>query len=145
MTTELDNLLDATLDDIADLPSFQPFPVGAHRVLATFGQKEINGKGAITLDFKLIETVEYANPQDAETSPTKEGDASGTMFMLDNEYGAGNFKKCAAPFAEMVGSSGLRAIVEGVQDVECLVLTGLRSKKDDATVKYLDVKEITVL
>lgn len=145
MSNELDNLLDATLDDIADLPTFSPFPKGHHRVLATFGQKEINGKGAVTLDLKMLETIEYANPQDAETSPTKEGDTSNTMFMLDNEYGAGNFKRCAAPFAEMVGSSQLRAIVEGVVDVECVVLTSLRQDKNDKDKYYLDVKEIAVV
>lgn len=145
MSNELDNLLDATLDDIKDLPTFSPFPRGAHRVLATFGQKDINGKGAITLDFKMVETVEYANPQDAETSPTKEGDTSNTMFMLDNEYGAGNFKRCAAPFVEHVGEAGLRAIVEGVQDVECMIITGLRQDKNDKDKYYLDVKEISVL
>ena len=145
MSNELDNLLDATLDDIKDLPTFSPFPRGAHRVLATFGTKEINGAGCVTLDFKMIETIEYANPQDAETSPTKEGDTSNTMFMLDNEYGAGNFKRCAAPFAEMVGSSQLRAIVEGVVDVECVVLTSLRQDKNDKDKYYLDVKEIAVV
>lgn len=140
--SDLDNLLDSTLDDLEDLPSFAPFSAGAHKVLATFGTKEINGKSAVTLDFKMIESLELANPQD--TMP-KEGDSAGTMFMLDNEFGRGNLKKAAAPFAEMVGSSGLRAIVEGVQDVECVVITSLRKDKNDPDKKYLQIKEIQVV
>ena len=93
----------------------------------------------------MIETIEYADPQDAETSPTKEGDTSNTMFRLDSEYGAGNFKRCATPFAEVVGSSHLRAIVEGVQDVECVVITGLHQDKNDKDKYYLVVKEISVV
>lgn len=142
MSDSLDQLLDATLDDLDDLPSFQPFPAGAHKVLATFGTKEINGKSVVTLDFKMIESLELANTQD---EPPKEGDVANTMFMIDNEFGLGNLKKCAAPFTEMIGSSGLRDIVEGVKDVECVIVTGIRTDKSDPDKKYLNVKEIQVV
>jgi len=142
MSDALDQLLDSTLDDLDDLPSFQPFPRGAHRVLATFGTKEIGGKEVVTLDFKIIETMELANSQD---TAAKEGDSSGTIFMIDNEYGLGNLKKCAAHFAKMIGSSGLRAIVEGVKEVECVIVTGIRTDKNDPDKKYLDVKDIQVV
>ena len=36
----LDNLLDATLDDLEDLPEFTPFKPGAHKVTASFEEKE---------------------------------------------------------------------------------------------------------
>lgn len=137
--SELDNLLDATLDDLDDLPSFQPFPIGAHKCLATFGTKDINGKSAVTLDFKYVEVVELADPQDAEP---KAGDSSNTMFMIDNEYGLGNLKKCAMYFADYVGSRQLRAIIEGVEDVECILVSGLRQDKTDKDKFYLVVKEI---
>lgn len=142
MTDSLDQLLDATLDDLDDLPSFQPFAPGAHKVLATFGTKEINGKDAVTLDFKHLETLELANTQDTEP---KAGDTANTMFMIDNEFGLGNLKKCAAPFAEMVGSSSLRAIIEGVKEVECVLVSSVRVDKNDPDKKYLQVKEIQVV
>lgn len=143
MSNELDNLLDATLDDLADLPTFTPFPCGAHRVLATF--KRNDEMKAVILDLTMIETIEYANPQDGETSPTKEGDTSNAMYQLGNKWGAGNFKKAAKNFVEHVGESGLSAIVDGVENVECMVLTGLRKDKNDPEKFYLDIKEITVL
>ena len=140
--SNLDLLLDATLDDLQDLPSFKPFPIGAHRCLATFGTKEINGKAAVTLDFKYIECIELADPTD---EAPKEGDTSNTMFMLDNEFGQGNLKKCAAPFAAALNLTSLRDIVEQVQDIEVVVMTGLRTDKNDADKKYLQIKEIDVV
>lgn len=140
--SDLDNLLDATLDDIADLPSFAPFSAGAHRVSASFGTKEIGGKTAITLDFKMIETLELANPQDPMP---KAGDESNTMFIISNEYGLGNFKKCAAPFAAAMGFKNNREIVEGVKDVECILVSTIRVDKNDPDKQYLSVKELSVI
>ena len=143
--SELDNLLDSTLDDLEDLPSFQPFPVGAHKVLASFGMKDINGKSAVTLDFVLIETLELSDASVAEEDFPKAGDTANTMFMLDNEYGRGNLKKCAMPFGAALELSSIRDIVEGVKDVECILLSGLRKDKNDPDKFYLDVKEIQVV
>jgi hypothetical protein len=139
---DLDNLLDITLDDLEDLPSFEPFPAGAHQVLASFATKDINGKAAVELSLKLVETVEL---DDSTAKPPKAGDVSSTMFMLDNEYGRGNLKKCAAPFGEALQFSTIREIVEGVKEVECVVLTSVRVDKNDPDKKYLQVKEINVL
>lgn len=139
--SELDDLLDVTLDDLEDLPEFKPFAAGAHKVAATFEQKEINKKPAIELSFTLLETMELADPSD---EPSKPGDTSNTMFMLDNEYGRGNLKKCATPFGEALGFSSIREIIEGVKDVECVILTGIRVDKNDPDKRYLQVKEIHV-
>ena len=140
--SELDSLLDATLDDLEDLPSFQPFSPGAHKVTASFEEKEINGKAAIELNFIMLETLELADPQSAVPKP---GDVSNTMFMLDNEFGRGNLKKCATPFGEALNLSTLREIVEGVKEVECVIITSVRTDKKDPDRKYLNVKEIQVL
>ena len=140
--SDLDNLLDATLDDLEDLPEFKPYAAGAHKVLATFESKEINGKPAVELSFKYLECLELANPDEAEP---KEGDTSNTMCLLDNEYGRGNLKKLAAPFAEAMGFSSIREIVEGVKDVEVAIVTSLRKDKNNPDKVYLVVKEIQVV
>jgi len=137
----LDNLLDATLDDLEDLPEFTPFKPGAHRVTASFEEKEINDKQSVELSFVLIETMELANSQDEKDAP---GHISSIAFMLGNEYGRGNLKKCAQPFGEALGFTTIRQIVEGVKDVECLILTTTRKDKNDPDRLYLNVKEIQV-
>ena len=140
--SDLDNLLDATLDDLEDLPSFTPFPPGAHRVLASFSAKEINGKAAVDLEFKMLECLELVNPDEAMP---KEGDTSNAMFMLGNEWGRGGLKKCATPFGAALGFTTIREIVEGVQGVECVIITSLRKDKNDPDKQYLQVKEIQVV
>ena len=33
LNLDIDNLLDGTLDDLADAPEFKPFPLGAHKIV----------------------------------------------------------------------------------------------------------------
>lgn len=138
---DLGELLDVTLDDIDDLPDNSPFPAGSHYCKASFAQKEINKKPAIELSLELIETVELANPED---TPPKPKDTCSSLYFLDNEYGLGNFKKAASPFATHFGISSLREIVEAVKDIECVVTSSLKSDKTDKTKVYLQIKDIKI-
>lgn len=140
--SDMDNLLDATLDDIADLPEFKPFPAGAHRCLLTLESKEIAGHPAVEATFTLQETIEQSNPEDA---PSKPQDTANSAFFLDNEFGQGNLKKLVAPIAEALGYSTLREIVEGTKGVEVLIISAVQIDKNDDTKKYLKVKELQVV
>jgi len=140
-TSSVDDLLDSTLDDLEDLPTFSPFPAGAHRVAATASFKEINGKTCVDLSFKAMETLELANTSD---TPVKAGDESSTLFMLDNEFGRGNMKKCLTPIGEALGTASIRETIEQCKDVECVILTSIRVDKNDKDKKYLNVKELQV-
>lgn len=140
--SNLDNLLDLTLDDLADLPEFKPFSAGVHQVLATMDTKEVGGKPCVELSFKLIETAEKANPQDPDSNA---GDTASTLFMLDNEFGLGNLKNCATPIAVALGCSSIRDVVEQCKDVECLIVTSIRVDKNDPDKKYMQVKELNVV
>ena len=144
--SDLENLMDATLDDLADLPEFKPFVAGAHKVSATMTAKEIASKPAVELAFKLVETVELAEPNTPEDEQSKPGDEANTVFFLDNEIGQGMFKNTLATFREALGMEGETngSIVEAVTDVECVVLTGIRvDKKTDRA--YLDLKELQIV
>ena len=46
---------------------------------------------------------------------------------------------------EAMQFSSLREIVEGVKDVECVIISGIRTDKNDPDKHYLNVKEIQVL
>jgi len=142
---DLDDLLDTTLDDLEDLPEFKPFIPGAHKVQATFSQDKVNNKPVVKLDFTYLELVEAADPDTPEEEHPKAGDTSNTIFMLDNEYGRGNLKKCAGYFQEAMGLSTIRDVVDNVKDIECILVSGVRKDKDNPDKKYLDVKEIGML
>lgn len=143
----LDELLDITLDDIEDLPSFDLFPIGTHHCLCSFDTKEANGKQAIEFSIKLVETIELANPED---QAPKAGDTNSTLFFLENEFGLGAFKRIAKVFAEALNLTSIRDVIEGVKDVEAAITTSKRldkkTKKDTGEIKYyLDIKEVKVL
>jgi hypothetical protein len=141
----LDLLLDATLDDLDDLPSFEPFTPGAHRCLATMEAKTINSKPSVELTLKLIETMELADSNTPEEEQSKPDDVANTLFFMDNEIGQGKFKACAANFVELAGSAGLRAIVDAVKEVEVMVVTSITIDKNDKTRKYLNLIDIQVV
>ena len=140
--SDLDTLLDATLDDLEDLPEYKTYPPGAHKVTATLEAKEINNKPAIELSFKYLEAIELEG-SDA-VSPSA-GDESSTLFFLDNEYGRGNLKNALTAFHDFAGGGTNREIVEAVKDVECVILTSYGKNKNDPDKPYLNVKEIQVV
>ena len=139
----INDLLNATLDDLEDLPSFEPFPAGAHNVKASFSFKEIEGHGTcVDLKLVLIDTVELADPQDAQPV---EGSTCSALFMLDNEIGRGNFKKCISPFYIALDCTSNRQAVDDAKEIECMVVTSVRKDKNDPDRKYLNIREIAVV
>lgn len=143
MSLDLDALLDGTLDDLADLPEFKPFPAGTHRVSATIAPKDIGGRFAFELTCTMIEPLELADPTE---EPPKVGDTASSAYLMDNEFGQGAFKKIAAVFVSALQlENSKRAIVEGVKDIECVIVSTIRVDKKDPDKKYFAVKELQVI
>ena len=139
----IDDLLDSTLDDLEDLPSFAPFPAGVHRAMVSLDFKEVNGNQVIELEMKALETMELSDPAKAE--PLKEGDTCSIIFMLNNEFGRGNLKRIASPIATALGTGSIRETVEACKDVEAVLVTALRADKNDKDKFYTNVKELQVV
>lgn len=138
MSEALNNLLDANLADLADLPEFGTFPAGSHKVTIKFEQKEVNNHPCIELQMTAIETLELSDPNAA---PLKAGDQGSVLYMMDNEFGQGNFKKMIKPLAEATGHSNLRAVMEAANGMEVEVITKIRQNKDK-TQSYTDVTKV---
>lgn len=139
--SELDDLLDMELDDLQDLPTFDPFPEGAHRILLTLEAKEVNKKPAIELTMKIVETLELANPTEDEAPEV--GAETNILYFLDNEFGQGNLKLITPILGKVFGTRNIREIVEQTTDLECLVLTTQRKNKETGQV-YTQLKELKV-
>ena len=138
----LDTLLDGTLDDLADMPEFRPYPTGTHKVVFTLVQKPINGKPAFEAKFKAIETLELANP--GEDTPLAPGAEGSVAFILDNEYGQGSLKKVLLAASEKFGKKSNRELIQDVQNAEVAIVTNLRGNKDK-TAYYTNLLEIVFL
>jgi hypothetical protein len=139
---DIDSLLDGTLDDLADVPEFKPFPAGAHRVIVTLTQKVINNHPSIEVAMKATETLELAKPE--EDKPLVPGAQASVAYMLDNELGQGNFKRILIAAKEKFGPKTNRELMEDMQNAECLVVTSIRQNKDK-TAQYTEIKEIQVV
>ncbi len=140
---EIDNLLDATLDDLADAPSFTPFSPGAHAAHLSLNLKEIQGKQVVECVLVGVETQELADP--ATGTPLKAGDSCSTIFNLANEYGQGDFKMVCTALAESLGTVVPREIIEAAKGVDVMVLTGTSPDKNDKDKLYLNIKNVAVL
>lgn len=137
----VDALLDGTLDDLADLPAFEPYRAGTHVVQINIeGPIKVNNHPSFKLKMKLIETKELADSNETAQAPGTEAEV---LFPMDNEYGQGGFKKVLAGLNETFQKKSNREIIEAAQGAECLVITTVRGNKDK-TAFYTAIKEIAV-
>ena len=137
---DIDSLLDSTLDDLADMPEFKPFPAGAHRAILKMEVKDVNGIPSIDVGLTGVETMELANDSDA---PIAAGDTTNVLLMLKkkdgtkNELSEGKFKELLRPLQAHFGTASNRETMEASQGAEVLVVTKLRTdKRDKDDVKY---------
>ncbi len=137
----LDDILDSSIEDLADLPEFAVFPNGVHRVIISFEQKEVNKHPSVELKMKAVETVELANP--ATDTPLTAGAESSVLFMLDNEFGQGKFKQIAKVLAATLNTSTLKDTIEQAAGMEVQVVCKVRQNKDK-TQSYTDVTKVIV-
>lgn len=143
-TTEfnIDSLLDGTLDDLADVPEFKPFPAGAHKVSVSLEYKVINKHPSYIVKMTAIETMELHDATKDE--PLIAGAKADVAYMLDNEIGQGNFKRVMIAAANKFGKKSNRELVEDLKNVEAIVITKVRQNKDK-TQSYTDITEIEIL
>ena len=137
---DINALLDGTLDDLADMPEFKPFPPGAHKVIINVTQKVINKHPAFEVSMKAVETIELANA--ADTPLTKDAETS-VAYMMDNELGQGKFKRILSAVAAHFGQKSNRELIAEMSNLECLVITTQRQNKEK-TQSYTDIVEISV-
>lgn len=139
---DLDSLLEGTLDDIADMPEFKPFPAGAHVCSIKIEQKKIGDAPAFEVGLTVVETQELANPEKDEAP--KMGDSTNVLYMMNNELGQGSFKKLLVAAAEHFGPKKNGELIADLQGAEALVVTKVRMKKDK-TKSYTDIVSLQIV
>ena len=138
-------LLDGTLDDLADLPEFKPFPVGTHAVVLTIINKtapkdRVNNHPGFEVKMKAVETLELANPDDTSLVA---GAETSVLYLLDNPIGQGSFKKLLASAAEHFGAKSNRELIADLNGATVAVVTRQRQNKEK-TQTYTDIVEMKV-
>lgn len=140
---DLDSLLDATLDDLADIPEFKPFPAGAHKLTINFERKTDAVVPTIIVKLTYIEPVELAENQIEGITEAKQGDTTNLLLQFKNkdgsknEFAEGTFKMIIAGLKESFPGSTNGEIMEAAQGAEILAVTSVRAnKKDPHDIKY---------
>lgn len=117
------------VNDLEDLPSFDPYPNGAHLVTIEFERKIVNDKPAVILHTTIIETQQL---DDETVTPPKAGDTYDFMFGISNEYGEGSLKNILAPLAEQTGITNNGQLLDHCKGMQALIATKQRmDKKND--------------
>lgn len=143
---QFDSLLDASLDDLADLPEFKPFTPGVHEVTIEFKTKVINKHPAVELNMTMVKTIEQVDPAAPMSEP---GATTSVAYMLDNDTGQGKLKEICADIGRHLGidvqqKGALRQIIEKSTGLVCKVVTNTRPDKEDKDKVYMNVKSLTV-
>lgn len=133
MNLNLDQLLDTSISDLADLPEFKQPPAGAHRCYFNLAAKEVNNEPALVMNFKIIETLELENPE--TDKPLEAGEEFDITSTMTNEFGQGLVKSVAAKACAAQGvdpeTVTLGASFAPFIGGEVIAFTGLRLDKKD--------------
>ena len=139
LITDVDALLDGTLDDLADMPEFKPFPVGTHKIKPHLESKKINGFSAIEFKVTAIETIEL--PSGSQDAPLAAGDSTNILYFLTHknpktmELGQGQFKELMKVCATAFGPDTNRNLIAKLNEMdEVVVVMGQRTQKDTGRV-----------
>lgn len=130
--TSFDNILDATLDDLADMPSIELFPNGAHKVSLEFVVDPV--KVSVRMDMTYIECIELA---DHTSKPPVPGDKNSVFFNLKkkdgepNTYAQGSLKVITSSLQPTFGGSSLKEVLENSKGAEVVALTKIQVGKGD--------------
>jgi len=133
------DLLDDSIDELADLQAFEPIPAGTHALAITWDTKDINGKPAVIMGLKVLETLEMA---DSSQEPPEVGKTSDIAFLLlkddgtPNTMGQGQFKEIISVLAEHCGGETARQTMEESEGAEIVGTLKIRVDKKDDTKKY---------
>lgn len=146
MTQDQDlNLLDDTLDDLADLPKQSPYPAGAYLTSVKVSRME-NKPTVYVINMTLKEVIELANPSTPESEIPSTGDQS-TVFIhtrkkdgTANTIGQGQLKVVLAPLASAMETNNISEILEATKNgVDMITVVKIRK---DKTGQYDDAQEI---
>jgi len=140
----LDQLMTSSLDDLADLPTFEAPPNGSYRLdLSVEAKKKDDGKDVIVFTYLVDACVEQANAAD---KPAEVGQKFTEQFQLANETGAGFFKRAAAVLMPAIGASTFPEFFEKAKNLKVFgVVKQRKVTKDGEDRIYASVENLQVL
>lgn len=131
------DLLDSTIDDLADYVGFEAVPRGDYLAVFSYEATKIgdNELPAIRANFKITEVLQLSNPED---TPPAEGKEVGILYILKNkegkpiEFQEGLLKKdILRPLMEVTGGERVSEILENGDGSIVAVTFGVKKRKTE--------------
>lgn len=139
------DLLDDTIDALADLEAFEPLPAGTHRVSISWATKEINGKPAVTQTLTLLEVLELVDTSKELPEPGAKSDIAYILKKDDGEpntMGQGQLKEVLRTLQLYVGGKSSVDIMDASEGAEVIVTLKVRANKNDPDQKFNQIKSL---
>lgn len=136
--TSFDNILDATLDDLADLPQVKPFPAGVHKasMVITLPPVKPGKKQQVMVKFKHQAVVEQVDPNREAPSPDDEAMMFIHIYGKDggpNEIGQGQLKMLLKPMQEAGLTGNTRELIEATKSgLDVIIVCGEKDYQGQA-------------
>lgn len=151
--SNIDELLDASMDDLDDLPPVGVPPSGHYDLLITFDTKEIgtgeDAKEVICANYEVTAVNELKDPEEA--SEVQVGQKFTEFFHVvkrdgtKNVFGIGKLKQRLAPYTERVGTKSIRDLVAGIKDFAITAEIKRKANPKNEDQYNMDLKNVVVL
>jgi hypothetical protein len=144
----LDELLNGSVDNLADKPEFKPYPPGVHGVAVFFKEKKEKDFQGVEIRFSYAEAVELKNPED-QAPEAKAEQVLQLNLLAENEtqreFAQGTYKDIVQALIARFGVGSPRDLMNNNQGAGAIITTGLRKagkKASNPDAQYLELLKI---
>lgn len=147
----IDALLDASMDDLDDLPPTGVPPSGHYNLTTTFSIETIGDENKEVIMAKyIVDAVnELKDPDEAsEIQPKQEFAEFFHITKKDgspNTFGIGKLKQRLSPYVDRVGSKNIRELIAGVNDFHIAATLKRTQNKKNEDQYNVDIKDVVIL
>lgn len=148
---DIEALLDASMDDLDDLPPVGAPPSGHYNLTVSLNIEKIGDpeKDVVVAEF-VVDAINELKDEE-ERSEVAVGQQFKQFFHLTkkdgtaNKFGVGSLKQLCGPFAERLGTKNMREIINGVKQmaITATIKRTVNRKNEDQF--NLTVKDIVLL
>lgn len=148
---DLDALMDASMDDIDDLPPVGVPPTGHYGLIvsATREVSETSGNEYIKFSYEVESVNEVKDPE--EQSQAAVGQKFTQIFSpfkkdgTVNEFGLGYLKEACAPFAAHFGTTTMGGSIAAIEKISVAATLVRRQDKKDKERFNFNLRDVVVL
>ena len=150
---DIDELLNATMDDLDDLPPTGVPPSGHYNLTVTFGVEDIgegDAKKKVVTASYIVDSINELKDED-ERSEVAVGQQFKEFFHMTkkdgnrNAFGIGTLKQRLAPHAERFGTNNIGELVQQVQQVAITASIKRTVNKKNEDMWNMQMKDIVLL